>query len=71
MLKHCGNYAAIMANYASFLHQKCFSNKPKDIYYRSQNTNNQKHWYTPYFSLSTNSASVSALTTFKMPLAYT
>jgi len=25
MLKPYGNYAAIMTNYASFLHQKCFS----------------------------------------------
>ena len=48
MLKHCGNYAAVLINYASFLHQKCFSDLPKDVYYRSQNTNNQKHWYTPY-----------------------
>ena len=51
MLKHCGNYAAIYTNkYASFLHQKCFSDLPKDIilYCRSQNMNIQKHWYTPY-----------------------
>jgi len=56
MLKHCGNYAAILTNinYASFLHQKCFRDSPKDIYCRSQNMKNQKHWYTAYFSLSTN-----------------
>ena len=54
MLKHCGNYAAILTNYASFLHQKCFSHSPKDIYCKSQSMNNQKHWYNPYFSLSTN-----------------
>ena len=41
MLKHCGNYAAIMTNYVSFLHQKCFSDSTKDVYCRSQNMNNQ------------------------------
>jgi len=54
ILKHCGNYAAILTNCASFLHQIYFTNSPKDIYCRSQNMNNQKHWYTPYSSLSTN-----------------
>jgi len=29
MLKHCGNYDAVLTNYASFLHQKCFSNLPR------------------------------------------
>ena len=52
MLKHCG--AAILTNYDSFFHQKCFSDSPKNRYCRSQNMNNQKHWYTPYFWLSTN-----------------
>jgi len=33
MLKRCGNYAAILTNYASFLHQKCFCDSPKDIKY--------------------------------------
>jgi len=47
MLKHCGNYVAILTYYASFLCQKCFSDSPKDIYCRSQNMNNQKCWYTP------------------------
>ena len=52
MLKQGG--AAILTNYDSFLHQKCFSDSPKNMYCRSQNMNNQKHWYTPYFWLSTN-----------------
>ena len=29
MLKHCGNYAAVLTNYASFLHLECFSNSPR------------------------------------------
>ena len=46
MLERCGNYAAVLTNYVSFLHSKCFSDLPKDIYCRSQNMNNQKHRYT-------------------------
>jgi len=48
----CSNVVVIMLlflpNYASFLHQNCFSNLPKDMYCKSQNMNNPKHWYTPY-----------------------
>jgi len=31
MLCFYANYAAILTNYASFLHQKCFSDLPKDL----------------------------------------
>jgi len=41
MLKHCGIYAAVLTNYASFSHRKCFSDSPKDLYWWSQNVNNQ------------------------------
>ena len=37
-----------LPNYASFLHQNYFSDLPKDMYCKSQNMNNQKHWYFPY-----------------------
>ena len=47
------------------LHHKCFSNSPRDIQCNSR-MNNQKHWYTPYYSLSTNSAGIRALSTFKI-----
>ena len=60
MHKHCGNHAAVLTNYASFLHQKCFSNSPKDMY--CQNMNNQKHWYNPILI----SAGKGVLSTFKI-----
>ena len=37
MLLHvCSNIVVIICHFDSFLHQKCLSDSPKDIYYRSQ-----------------------------------
>jgi len=64
MLKHCGNYAAILTNYASFLHLNTSVIRQNTC--RNLNMNNQKHWYNPYFWLLQTFAGVSALSTFEM-----
>jgi len=66
MLKHCGNYADILTNYASFLHQKCFSDSPKDIYYRSQAQIIKNVGTLHTFRFLQISAGIDALCAFKM-----
>lgn len=74
-LKCCGNnYAAIFANYASFLLQNYFSDLSKDMYCKTQNMNNPKYWYTPYL-LQINIGASGLQTKYKLmnstPLVYT
>ena len=60
MLKHCGNYAAVLTNYVSFSHQKFSNHSPKDIICcRSQNSTTLVHSILI-------SAGIGALSTFKI-----